>query len=334
MSNLEGNYQVRAMSRPEGRFASGQGLIIGVWSVTLLSLVLFSSGCGGGWLGSRSSLESLVRVVSDQPLTAGRGDDYLPAWSPDGRQITFTSYRSGNEEIWIMDEGGENPKPLTVSPRGDWAPSWSPDGRWITFTSDRTGTNQIWVMDREGGHLRQLTRPAQPKEWSRDSSWSPDGTRIVYTTNRSGKEENWIMRSDGSNPMQHSRSEEKNCHPSFTPDGGSIIFTSMRTGAYGLWIGDLEGNHLRQLISGPQFDNNLTASLSPDGQWMTYRTGDGNLWLADTTGRSLIQLIKDGSVDGWRVSWSPDGKRIAYTKRIVTGQSTYQTDVWVITLKG
>ncbi len=301
-----------------------------------LGLLLFiNMGCGRG----PSNLLQLTdppsfEVLHDRPLTNDPSNDYLPEWSPDGNQIAFTSFRSGNEEIWVMNSDGQHPKQLTTDPRGDWTPSWSPDGRMITFTSDRTGRNQIWVMNRDGSHQRQLTRPTHPDVWSRDSSWSPDGTRIVYTTNESGKEENWIMMSDGSNSRQHSRSEGKNCHPSFTPpDGASIIFTSMRTGAYGLWIGDLEGNNLRELISGPQFDINLTASLSPDGKWMTYRTADGNLWLADPTGQPLVQLAKDGSVEGWRVSWSPDRKKIAYTKRIDTGRSTHQTDIWIMTLR-
>lgn len=300
--------------------------------ITLLAIIQFSAGCGG-LFGSLHLFQPLPSVLKNQPLTSSPGNDYLPAWSPDGTQVAFASYQSGNEEIWVMDGDGQYMKQLTTNHRGDWAPSWNPDGRFITFTSDRTGTNQIWVMDRDGGHQIQLTWPTRPDEYSRDSSFSPDGTRIVYTTDRSGKEENWIMMSDGSNPKQHTQSKGKNCHPSFLPDGVGVIFTSMRTGAYGLWLGDLEGNHLRELISGPQFDINITASMSPDGKWMAYRTADNHLWLSNPNGRPLVQLVKDGSVDGWRVSWSPDGKRIVYTKMIPTGRATYQTDIWMITLK-
>lgn len=296
-------------------------------------MLLLCTACGWGGSGLLHLYQPLPGVVDARPLTHDPANDYLPAWSPDGHQIAFTSYRSGNEEIWLMDSDGQNLRPLTTDPRGDWSPTWSPDGRRITFTSDRTGTNQIWVMNRDGSQQRQLTRPARPEEYSRDSSWSLDGKMIIYTSDRSGKEENWIMVSDGSNPVQHSRSDGKNCHPSFTPDGKSIIFTSMRTGAYGLWIGDLGGNNLKELISGPQFDINLTATMNPDSRWMTYRTADGNLYLADPNGRPLTQLIKDGSVEGWRVSWSPDGTKIAYTKRIVTGRFTHQTDLWVVTLR-
>lgn len=305
--------------------------------ISLLAIIPFSAGCSGG-LDLLHFDQSHPRVLEDRPLTESPGDDYLPAFSPDGRFIAFTSYRSGTEEIWIMDSDGRNLKPLTTDPRKDWSPSWSPDGRKITFTSDRTGTNQIWVMESDGSRQSQLTRPTRPDVWSRDSSFSPDGTRIVYTTNESGKEENWIMMADGSDPYQHSRSERKNCHPYFTtPDGRGIIFTSGRTGVWGLWISDLNGeisgDKARELISGPQFDINLTASVSPDGRWMIYRTADGNLYLADPTAHIANQLIKNGSVEGWRVSWSPDGRRIAYTKRVPAGRSSYQTDIWAITLR-
>jgi len=52
--------------------------------------------------------------------------NYSPAWSPDGRKIAFTSFRDGNDEIYVMDADGSHLINLTRHPDGDSFPAWSP----------------------------------------------------------------------------------------------------------------------------------------------------------------------------------------------------------------
>ena len=97
---------------------------------------------------------------------AGDGD---PAWSPDGRQIAFSSARDRkdaddeNVEIYVMNADGTNPINLTNHPAGDGGPDWSPDGRQIAFTSDRdrkddgTKNVEIYVMNADGTNPINLT---------------------------------------------------------------------------------------------------------------------------------------------------------------------------------
>jgi Tol biopolymer transport system component len=71
-----------------------------------------------------------------------------PAWSPDGTQIAYESTRSGNSEIWVMNDDGTG-EPVNVSQHESWDsnPAWSPDGTQITFQSRRAGQDDIWVVD-------------------------------------------------------------------------------------------------------------------------------------------------------------------------------------------
>ena len=72
-------------------------------------------------------------------LTNHPAADTYPAWSPDGRQIAFSSDRNGNLEIYVMNADGTNPIKLTNHPAVDRVPDWSPDGMRIAFSTNRDG---------------------------------------------------------------------------------------------------------------------------------------------------------------------------------------------------
>ena len=86
------------------------------------------------------------------------------------------------DDIWIADADGSNPRRLTANVARDIMPRFSPDGRWIAFTSNRLGNNDVYVMPSGGGEPRQLT-------WhSGDDQalyWTPDGREIVFSSGRS-----------------------------------------------------------------------------------------------------------------------------------------------------
>jgi TolB protein len=268
-------------------------------------------------------------ILSERQLTHSEEMDYLPSWSPDGKALAFTSYRGGTEEIWVMDANGEHLRQLTDHPKGDWSPAWSPDGSRIVFTSGRTGVNQLWMMNADGTDQHALTAAEPlPTVWNRDPSWSRDGRMLIFTSSRTGKDENWIMDLTTGEQWPHSIGMGEHWHPSFSPDGKAILFSSNLTGEWGLWKSDLKGKNLIRLVADQRFDNNPAASFSPDGSRIVFRTADSNLYLMNADGTGVVPLTTDGMVEGWRSSWSPDGKRVAYTS-LRSGNS----DIWVIELK-
>ena len=96
------------------------------------------------------------------------GKDASPDWSPDGTKIVFESYRSGSEEIWVMNANGSGETPL----RSGSSPAWSPDGTKIVFRAPDGGTGlDIWVMNADGSGATNLTNT--PDVYEFEPAWQP-----------------------------------------------------------------------------------------------------------------------------------------------------------------
>ncbi|MCB1054065.1 MAG: S9 family peptidase [Acidobacteria bacterium] len=69
-------------------------------------------------------------------MTFGESNDGTPLFSPDGKQLLFTSDRDDTSQLWLMAVDGGGPRQLTHFSMGLADPVWSPDGRWIAASSE------------------------------------------------------------------------------------------------------------------------------------------------------------------------------------------------------
>jgi dipeptidyl aminopeptidase/acylaminoacyl peptidase len=147
-----------------------------------------------GYLRGRRQRLMVMDLETRKPrrLTTGDNDEYLPAWSPDGRRIAFVSNRdkdpdrSYNYDLWVVaaDAEGQSPTRLTTfagsdnDPDYSSYPAWSPDGRSIAYVQGGPvelfsyGTRHLAVVPSGGGAPRVLTaaldRNVGNPIWSRD----------------------------------------------------------------------------------------------------------------------------------------------------------------------
>ena len=127
----------------------------------------------------------LTNLTSPLPgLPGANGDNIRCDWSPKGAQITFTSSRDGNQEIYVIDADGADLRRLTDAAGSDANPTFSPKGDRIAFESNRDGLPEIYVMNADGSEPTRLTdfsAAPRPNQYTvTKPTWSPKGDRIAF----------------------------------------------------------------------------------------------------------------------------------------------------------
>ena len=186
----------------------------------------------------------LYKGVRDEPTHGSPSNqNYLPAWSPDGSKIAFTSNRDGNPEIYIMNRDGSGLRRMTNNPAIDVTPTWSPNGNQIAWVSDRTGNPKIYVMNVDGTGQRMLIG-----EYCDRPTWSSNPFNEIAYAARTGPGYD-IKIYDVSSGESHKVTDGigSNESPAFSPNGRHIAFVSTRSGKSQIFTVDRDGNNLRQI---------------------------------------------------------------------------------------
>ena len=121
-------------------------------------------------------------------------DAHQPNWAPDGKTITFFSYRDGGYDLWETNADGSNLHMLTEGTFDDREPIYSHDGTKVAFSSDRGNplgsNNNIWILNRATGAMTQLTtNPAEDVM----PAWSADDKEVIFTSSRDAYKTLWAV---------------------------------------------------------------------------------------------------------------------------------------------
>jgi Tol biopolymer transport system component len=260
------------------------------------------------------------------------GND-APAWSPDGTQIAFTSFRNGKGDIYVMRPDGKDQLRLTTSAAHDDLATWSPDSKRIAFASDRTGQLEIWLMNRDGTNQTQLTFD-EHRDYG--PTWSPDGKRIAFRSDRDGNSEIYSINVNGSDERRLTNSPSSDNTPKWGPDGRILFVTDRGTGSKtSLWVMNGDGSDQHRLTPSSFFWNESRPTWSPDGKHVIFQAdrdgplGNTELYSMAVNGTDLRRLTTYPGKDDWP-AWSPDGRRVAFAR----GPSPFANEIYVMNADG
>ena len=197
-----------------------------IWlAAGLVSIVLLSAL--GLWLSYRKPRKLSSIAVEVVPLVGLPGDEFDPAFSPDGNQVAFVSGEGRDWGIYAAVVGGEKSLRLTKNP-GDRFPAWSPDSRQIAFCRYFDGSLALYTIPALGGtEHRVYSGPANTWHYA-GLDWSPDGEALAFSENNIDKIHSRITLlslADFTNrPLTSPPDQYQDLYPSFSPDGSKVAF--------------------------------------------------------------------------------------------------------------
>ena len=250
---------------------------------------------------------------------------------------------------WDVTRPRGTPKEIDfTTSEGTWmSTDITPDGRWIVFNL----LGHIYLVPGSGGQAECLTQETglavnfHPRI-------SPDGSTIAFITDRNGQNNVWLMDIDGRNPRAVTQElTGRFIEPTWSPDGRYIV--ARRIDAVNLFSATLmmfhrDGGQGTTLV---KVENNLFPGgpkISPDGRYLYYQTllgpvngyfsrndvlqGDAQVRRLDLeTGKNdpvtsghLFQQDHSSSGGAYGVELSPDGRYMAFARRMPDGLISYK----------
>ena len=181
-------------------------------------------------------------LTSDEPIMS-------PTWSPDGSELAYVSFESGQAEIFTHNIRSGVRKSRSKYKGLNGSPAWSPDGKKLAMTLSKDGNPDIYVLNLSNKKLQRLTN-----HWSIDTEavWTADGGSIIYTSSRSGKPQLYRQPvKAGAKPERLTYEGNYNASASVSADGKSVAYVHGAGNVFRIAVLELATKSSRILTDGP-----------------------------------------------------------------------------------
>jgi Tol biopolymer transport system component/C-terminal processing protease CtpA/Prc len=279
-----------------------------------------------------------AQLLVSHPAMEGR-----PIYSPDGKYLAFTSTRTGNGDIYVLELATGELRRLTWDDGSEQLDAWSRDSQWIYFSSsshDISGMNDIFRVNVRGGTPMEVSADRYTSEFG--AAPGPNESTLAFSARGIASGQWWRhghshldeselwLRHDGA-PATYERvagGGGKQLWPMWTPDGKTLYFMSDRNGQENIWKLSLGGKP--EMVTNFTSGRVLWPSMAANGRQIVFERGFC-VWKLDlathAVGEVKIELRGSPSVTAVEhrrftnefqdLALSPDGKKMAF---IVHGQ--------------
>ena len=253
---------------------------------------------------SGPGLDDDIYVV---PVTGGQGKRLTfdnrqvgegLAWTPDSRDIVFSSWRAGASTLWRIPATGGSPQRIEGVGASAAGPAIALNRQRLVYTSGsaRQSFERVNLID-----SIHVTGPPQSLLFSKGGllqpSFSADGKKLVFGSKQSGYFEIWTANSDGSSPTQLTSLRGVSGTPHWSYDGRLVAFDYRPAERSEIYIADVSGGPPRLFPTNPGA-NNIVPSWSRDGDWVYFASSRGQesvqVWKAHYPEGAVIQLTRHG----------------------------------------
>lgn len=232
----------------------------------------------------------------EKRVTANRTLNICPSWSPDSREIAFTSYRNGLQGLFSLDTSSGLVRPIIEDDGLNFGADWHPDGHELLLSMSREGNPEIYRISPEGRIIKRLT-VARSIEVS--PSWAPNGRELVFTSDRTGTPQLYIIDDEGTGRRRRTFESQYNDSADWSPDGRRIVYTTRDAGRNMVVVMDASGEN-RRVLTDRSWGNCEDPSWAPDGRHIVFtsdRTGVYKLFVYDVDEGTSRQLTFGGDPD-------------------------------------
>ncbi|MGH8145614.1 MAG: Tol-Pal system beta propeller repeat protein TolB [Rhodanobacteraceae bacterium] len=254
----------------------------------------------------KSAQYSLVVADSDgyNPQTVVRSHEALlsPTWSPNGNEIAYVSFESGNSAIYIQNIATGSRRLVSGRPGINGAPRFSPDGKQLAVSLSFQGNPEIYSLDLATGALTRLTHNLAIDT---EPSWTPDGQNIIFTSDRSGKPQLYEIPAAGGAPQRLTFQGQYNADVAVDYDGKKLAMVQGNGNVYRIAVMDRSLGGQEHFVSPGNLDD--SPSWAPNASMLLYAATEGPrgvLYAVSADGRVRQRLVlSDGDVR--EPAWGP-----------------------------
>jgi len=221
-----------------------------------------------------------------------------PDWSPDLRNLLFTSYVNRNSDLWVLDTGTLRSQPISARPGLNASGRYAPSGEAIALSLSIKGTPKIFIITPQG-HITKMLTNGRGNDIS--PSWSPDGSFIAYTSDQAGSPQIYTIPVAGGQPKRVTLNGNYNSDPDWSPRGDVIAFTSRIEGRFQICTIRTDGTDFRVLTTK---GSNEEPAWSPDGRMIAFsgnRDGKKQIYIMDARGETQVPV---SPIPGKSPAWS------------------------------